>query len=82
MASYFYQKRVQQAESERAWVIGLLDSLPPQAQRIVVSYFAEVAPTSVISPTDNAPAYQFERELLLKPDFERLARTAFEEGTL
>jgi hypothetical protein len=82
MASYFYQKRLQQAESERAWVVGLLDSLPPQAQRIVVSYFAEVAPASVISPTDNAPAYQHERELLLKPDFERLVRTAFEEGTL
>jgi hypothetical protein len=82
MESLFYQKQVQSAGVEMSWATGLLDVLQPQAQRILVSYFSELTPTSVISPTDNASAYRYERELLLRPDFEQFARTAFKEGKL
>jgi hypothetical protein len=82
MESFFYQKQIQSLEVESTWAAGLLDALQPQARRILVSYFSELTPTSVISPTDNVSAYRYERELLLRPDFEQFVRTAFKEGRL
>jgi hypothetical protein len=82
MRSLFYQKEWQFAEANRLWAVGLLDALEPRAQRILESYFTEFPGTSFISPTDTTAAYQYERELLLRPDFEQLARKAFEEGNL
>lgn len=82
MASYFYQKKWQFEEADRLWALGLLNALEPQAQRILQSYFAELNSTSVISPEDTASAWRQERELLLRPDLDELAKTAFKEGTL
>ena len=82
MASFFYQKQWQSEETERQWSLGLLDALTPQAQRILESYFTEITSASVIAPEDTAGAYQHERDLLLRPDLEKLAKTAFKEGKL
>jgi hypothetical protein len=82
MASFFYQKRWLQMDTERRWAVGLLDSLEPQAQRILSSYFSELDTTTLLGPEDISAAYRHERELLLRPDFEQIARTAFEEGKL
>jgi hypothetical protein len=82
MASLFYQKSWDIAETDRQWVAGLLAALDPQAQRILASYFGEVKGSGYIAPTDTAAAYRYERELLLRPDFEQLAKTAFKEGKL
>jgi hypothetical protein len=82
MASYFYQKAWDAAETDRRWASGLLDALEPQAQRILASYFGEMTSTGYIAPTPTADAYKYERDLLLQPDFERQAKTAFAEGRL
>ncbi len=82
MASFFYQKQWVVAESERRWVLGLLNALEPRAQRILESYFSEVTSSGYIAPTPTAEAFKYERDLLLRPDFEQMARTAFKEGRL
>jgi hypothetical protein len=82
MASYFYQKRWSLTETERLWSVRLLDALEPRAQRVLESYFSEVGAEGFIAPTSTADAYKYEKELLLRPDFEQLAKTAFEEGRL
>jgi hypothetical protein len=80
--SYVYQRALGIAELERQWAEGLLDALEPQAQRILASYLSESQGSWFIVPTSNDASIQYERELLLKPDFEQLARKAFEEGRL
>jgi hypothetical protein len=82
MNSFFYQKEWQFSETNRLWAAGLLEALEPRAQRILESYFSEFPGTSFIAPTDTAAAYQYERDLLLRPDFEQLAKAAFAEGRL
>jgi hypothetical protein len=82
MASFFYQKQWHMAETDRLWATGLLDALEPRAQRILESYFSEVATTVIIAPTPTAEAYQHERALLLHPDLDQMAKTAFKEGRL
>jgi hypothetical protein len=82
MWSYVYQRARAIEEVERRWAEGLLNSLEPQSQRVLASFFAEGDGTLIISPTENAEALARERELLLRPDLEQLARTAFEEGNL
>lgn len=82
MWSYFYQRAAGIAEVERRWSQGLLDALEPRAQRILASYLTEGPGTWTIMPTTDDEAIAHERDLLLKPDFETLARKAFEEGQL
>jgi len=82
MASFFYQKEFQFAESGREWAAGLLDALEPQAQRVLASYLSELTITTSIAPTATAEAYKQEKALLLRPDLEQLARSAFKEGRL
>ena len=82
MASYFYQKQCAAGESDRRWALGLLEALEPRAQRVLQSYFSEIAGEGYIAPTSTADAYKYEKELLLRPDLEQFARTAFEEGRL
>jgi hypothetical protein len=82
MAAYFYQKGLALAQAEQQWAASLLDALEPRAQRILQSYFSEVASEGYIAPTSTADAYKYERELLLRPDFEQQAKTAFKEGRL
>ncbi len=82
LASFLYQKQWQVEETERQWASGLLSALAPQAQRILESYFTETTSSSIVAPEDTAGAYQHERELLLRPDLERIAKTAFKEGKL
>lgn len=80
--SLAYQRARDLAEVERRWAAGLLDSLPVQAQRVVASYLAEGPSHTSFVPEPTADAYRQERELLLRPDFERLVRDAFQEGKL
>lgn len=82
MWNYFYQRSAGIAEVERRWSQGLLDVLEPRAQRILASYLAEGAGSWVVLPTADDEAVEFERDLMLKPDFEQQARKAFEEGRL
>jgi hypothetical protein len=82
MWSYVYQRARNADEVERRWAEGLLNSLDPQSQRVLASFFAEGDGTLLVSPTNDAEALARERELLLRPDLEQLARTAFEEGKL
>jgi hypothetical protein len=82
MWSFFYQKASQLEESERRWAAGLLNSLTPHSQRALASYFSEGSGTMTIIPTDDSAAIAYERELLLNPDLEDLAKTAFKEGKL
>jgi hypothetical protein len=82
MASLSYQRARELAEVERRWAAGLLDSLPPQGQRVLASYLTEVPSTTSFVPEPTADAYRQEKELLLRPDFERLIRDAFAEGNL
>jgi hypothetical protein len=82
MWNYFYQRSAGIAEVERKWSQGLLDALEPRAQRILASYLAEGAGSWLILPTVDDEAMAYERDLMLKPDFEQQARKAFEEGRL
>lgn len=82
MASYFYQKELRWFEAEQQWSVELLDALEPRAQRVLVSYLSELDSSTTIIPTRTADARKYERELLLKPDFEQQATTAFKEGRL
>ena len=82
MASFFYQKQWHFDEVESLWAAGLLDALEPQAQRILASYLSETTSTVLIAPTSTADAFKYEKVLLLRPDFEQFAKTAFEEGRL
>lgn len=82
MASLSYQRARDLAEVERRWATGLLDTLPPQGQRILVSYLTEGPSNTSLAPEPTAEAYRHEKELLLRPDFERLIRDAFAEGNL
>jgi hypothetical protein len=82
MWSYFYQRAAGITEVERQWAQGLLDALDPRAQRILASYLAEGPGTWTIVPTNDSDAIAYERDLLLRPDFESMARKAFEEGQL
>jgi hypothetical protein len=82
MASLSYQRARSIAEVERRWATGLLDTLPPQGQRVLASYLTEVPSTTSFVPEPTADAYRQEKELLLRPDFERLIRDAFAEGRL
>lgn len=82
MWSFFYQKARNLAEVERRWSQGLLDKLAPHSQRVLASYFSEGSGSLSIIPTDDSPALAYERDLLLNPDLEQLARTAFKEGRL
>ena len=54
--SYTYQSNRINLEAERAWCVGLLDSLDSQRQRIIESYFDEMGRTGskVIGPSDLA----------------------------
>ena len=80
--SLAYQRARELAEVERRWAASLLDSLPAQAQRVVASYLTEGPGSTSFVPEPTADAYRQERELLLRPDFERLVRDAFQEGKL
>jgi hypothetical protein len=82
MASFFYQKQWQFSETERKWATGLLDVLEPRAQRVLASYFSEISSKQYLAPTPTADAYKYEKELLLRPDLEQMAKAAFEEGRL
>jgi hypothetical protein len=82
MASYFYQKEFQFSEAGREWSAKLLEALEPQAQRVLASYLSELSTSTIIAPTPTPEAYKYEKELLLRPDLERLAKTAYEEGRL
>ncbi len=82
MLAYFYQKHLGAAEVEQQWSEGLMNSVSSQAQRILASFFAEDSGSWFIAPTATADALEYERQMLLKPDFEQLARKAFEEGKL
>jgi hypothetical protein len=82
MWSYLYQKSLGDTEAIQRWASGLLETLQPQSQRIVMSYFAEQRGSWSITPTPMDAALQYERELLLRPDFEQLVQKAFKEGTL
>lgn len=54
MMSYLYQSNRNNEEAERAWCVGLLDSLDSQRQRILESYFVEQDRSSsrVVAPDD------------------------------
>jgi hypothetical protein len=82
MLAYFYQKGIDAAEVQRQWGAALLDALDPQRQRILATVLTEQTGTWFIAPTATDAALQYEREMLLRPDFEQLAKTAFEEGRL
>jgi hypothetical protein len=82
MASLSYQRSRDLAEVERRWATGLLDTLPPQGQRVLASFLTEGPSTTSLVPEPRADAYRQERELLLRPDFERLIRDAYAEGKL
>jgi len=82
MLSFFYQRAYGIAEVEREWAQSLLDSLDPQRQRILISFCGEQPVQFLIGPTDTRAAMEHERELLLRPDIEQLARAAFQEGKL
>jgi hypothetical protein len=82
MLAYFYQKSLGAEEVEQQWAEGLLNSLTPQAQRILASFYAEQPGSWFIAPTPTKDALEYERQLLLRPDLEKLARKAFEEGQL
>jgi hypothetical protein len=82
MLAYFYQKQLGAAEVEQKWSEGLMNSVSSQAQRILASFFAEDSGSWFIAPTATADALEYERQLLLKPDIEELARKAFAEGKL
>jgi hypothetical protein len=82
MLAYFYQKQLGAAEVEQQWSEGLMNSVSSQAQRILASFFAEDSGSWFIAPTPTADALEYERQMLLKPDIEQLARKAFEEGKL
>lgn len=82
MAAYFYQKGLRWFEAEQQWTAQLLDALEPRAQRVLVSYLSELVTSTTIIPTNTADAFKYERELLLKPDFEQQVTSAFKEGRL
>lgn len=82
MWSVVYQKSLDNAEVEQKWAANLLQALEPQSQRILTSYMQEGAGQWFIIPTSNELALQQERELLVRPDLEQLARKAFAEGNL
>jgi len=82
MWSYIYQKSLDDSEIIHRWASGLLQALEPQSRRIIASYFDEQRGSWSISPTPVEPAVKYERDLLLRPDFEQLVQKAFKEGTL
>ena len=82
MLSFFYQRAYGIAEVEREWAQSLLDSLGQQQQRILISFLGEQPEKFIIGPTDTSAALEHERQLLLRPDIEQLARAAFQEGKL
>lgn len=82
MWSFAYQKSLDHAEVDQRWAANLLQGLEPQSQRILASYMQEGEGQWFIVPTSDEAALQYERELLLRPDFEQLAKKAFQEGKL
>jgi hypothetical protein len=80
--SFIYQKSLGDSEVVQRWASGLLEVLEPQSRRILASYFQEQRGSWSIAPTPVEPALQYERELLLRADFEELVQKAFKEGTL
>jgi hypothetical protein len=42
LKTYFYQSKRNGDEAQRQWAVGLLDTLDPQRQRILASYFEEL----------------------------------------
>lgn len=81
-ASLSYQRARAVAEVERQWALGLLDALSLQGQRVIASFVSEGASNTSFTPESTSEAYRHERELLLRPDFEKLAKEAFAEGKL
>ncbi len=82
MWSFAYQKSLDHAEVDQRWAANLLKALEPQSQRILSSYMQEGDGQWFIVPTSDDQALQLERELLVRPDFEQLAKKAFKEGNL
>jgi hypothetical protein len=82
MLSFVYQRSLDAAETQRQWANALLDTLDAQRQRVLASFLSEQAGFWSVSPTDDTAALEQERQMLLRADFEQLAKAAFEEGKL
>jgi hypothetical protein len=72
--NYFYQRDAATLESDRAWTAGLLDSLDPQAARVLLSYFDELETTAVWGPSDYEAGIRSTLANLRLPDFEQRAQ--------
>lgn len=74
VVDYLYQSAAAAAESERAWLSGLLDSLDPHAARILLSYFGELGGTSLWAGDDMDAIIRGRLAAFRLPDFEQRAR--------
>jgi hypothetical protein len=74
MLDYLYQNRRIMEEAERAWTIGLLDSLDAQRQRILESFLSEIDRTGsmAIAPDDIEGATRWMRDAIASGEHQRL----------
>jgi len=71
--SFWYQRAFAASESDRAWVLGLMQVLDAQPQRILVSSFAELKQTMYWLPENVPEGIASFLEVVRRPDFEALA---------
>ena len=75
VVDYLYQSDAAAAESERAWLAGLLDSLDPRAARILLSYLNELGGTATWAASDLDAIIRDRLSAFRLPDFELRARS-------
>jgi hypothetical protein len=78
VVDYLYQSEAAAAESERAWLSGLLDSLDSHAGRILLSYLGELRGTAVWTADDMDVIVRERLAMFRLPDFEQRARAEAE----
>lgn len=71
--SYIYQRERATTEARRAWAEGLVDSLTPDAVRVLESYFDEMKSTAIWGPSDPRAGIDGLLANLRLPDFEQKA---------
>ncbi|HEX5160855.1 MAG TPA: hypothetical protein VFV88_03980 [Steroidobacteraceae bacterium] len=71
--SFWYQRSFAASESDRAWVLGLMQVLDAQPQRILVSTFAELKHQMYWIPEDMPEGVASILAEVRRPDFEAMA---------
>jgi hypothetical protein len=79
--SYLYQRARTDAEATREWAAGLLALLDAQRSRILLSYFAEMKFTGVVSRENQRAGIDELLRRLRLPNFDQLATAEAKGGT-